>query len=726
MSALAIETIAGCGVSGNSDGDALKGGFGVLEAIAVGSDGSIYVADQTHHKIRKIENGIITTIAGCGQRGLQDGPALEAKFNFPTGLAVARDSTLYIIESNNRVRKLKDGVVSTFAGTDLLGWTGAIKNIDGPALEAQFSGLMGIALDPCDDSIMYLTEYSPHRIRMIQDGKVSTVVGTGVAQWRDGPVASALINGPHSIAVGLDGAVYFSDFGNHRIRMIKDGMVTTIAGSGVAGFLDGPALKAQFKFPRGVIVDADNNVIVADMMNHRIRVIKDGMVSTYAGGNAALFLDGPISKALLHSPGSIALDPDGTLLIPDFVNYRVRAIFNSGFVPIAAMGNPGPSLTKSLDVDTDAILSINGREIKIHQALFNARCPAILNSSARFLPIDDESLRQFTGFVYSDRLQNGLHAKTLFGLSYLFKAATMMEKSHVCLTQLHELKLGDPALPTVDDLVSLYCYCLELSPFEEGQKVVRKLLQRNRSALSPLMKQMPQLLGKFEDYLLDLMALVVMDDPPVSLVHQEASSNSFFSLETALQRLHETRNKDGDFDIVVSGHEPQRVHAFVLYSTWPYFAHMMDAGMRETSQRRLTLPPPDEDGGMHPDALSLILEIAYTKKFEVGKLSNELALSLLSVAGLYLQGHETNSADNIFRKLIHSAEKKVLLGIDQKTCIDIFKAATDLQIYNAAQKAKEVIVANFKSIIADPANEKKLKALPSELQCQILWKVVGK
>jgi hypothetical protein len=289
--------------------------------------------------------------------------------------------------------------------------------VDGPALECKFNGLMGIALDPRDQSTIYVTEYSSHRIRVIQNGQVSTVAGSGMAQWRDGPVSSALLNGPHSLAVGLDGAIYFSDFGNHRIRMVKDGIVTTIAGSGIAGFADGPALKAQFRFPRGVIVDANNNVIVADMMNHRIRVIKDGVVSTFAGTNAAMFVDGPIPKACLHSPGSLVLDRNGTLIIPDFVNLRIRAIFSSGFSPIEAVARPGPSLINSLDVDTDGVLNINGHEEEIHQALFTARCPAILTSSSRFLPIDERSIRLFKEIIYSDVLDTDMHCRTLFGLS---------------------------------------------------------------------------------------------------------------------------------------------------------------------------------------------------------------------------------------------------------------------------------------------------------------------
>jgi hypothetical protein len=303
----------------------------------------------------------------------------------------------------------------------------------------------------------------------------------------------------------------------------------------------------------------------------------------------------------------------------------------------------------------------------------------------------------------------------------------MADKATLCLARIHDLAIGEPALPSVNDLVSLYCYSLELSSFEEGQQIVRYLLQRNRSALSPLMKNLPQLLGKFEDHLFDFMALVVMDDPPATLTrNQSLVPVCSPSLEIVLQRLFDTREKDGTFEIVINGCPPQRVHSFVLYSRWSYFRHMIDAGMREASQRSLKLPSVDADGGMHPEVLTLILEVAYTMKFDADKLSEDLSLSLLSIAGLYLQGYENHSSDNVFQKVIHAAKKKILNGINPASCVRIFKAASDLQLDTAAQRAADVIVANFQSLIADSGHESTLKALPTALQCQILWRVVGK
>ncbi|MFJ8470943.1 hypothetical protein ACIRD5_03280, partial [Kitasatospora sp. NPDC094011] len=236
----------------------------------------------------------ITTVAGTGPAAFagDNGPAVAAQLNRPIGLAVDGAGTLYIADcSNHRVRKVTtDGRIGTLAGTGAAGFSGD----NGPAALAQLNQVRGLAADSA--GTLYIADAANHRIRRItKDGRITTLAGTGVAGFggNGAAAASAQLNYPLAVAVDSAGVVYFSDYSNNRVRKVTaDGRISTVAGTGAAGFGGdgGPADKALLNYPRGLVVDAAGTLYFSDGGNNRVRkVTADGRISTVAGTGAAGF-----------------------------------------------------------------------------------------------------------------------------------------------------------------------------------------------------------------------------------------------------------------------------------------------------------------------------------------------------------------------------------------------------------------------------------------------------
>jgi len=172
---------------------------------------------------------------------------------------------------------------------------------------------------------------------------VRTIAGDGTGAFLDGSGTSAKINGPFSGVVDGSGNLYFTDSLNNRIRkMTYAGVVSTIAGSGVQGFLDGTGTAARFYYPAGITIDSSGtNLYVADLENHRIRkiVISTGAVTTLAGSGATDFLDDTGTAAKFNKPGGITIDSSGNLYVADAFNHRVRKIVISTGVVTTLAGD---------------------------------------------------------------------------------------------------------------------------------------------------------------------------------------------------------------------------------------------------------------------------------------------------------------------------------------------------------------------------------------------------
>jgi sugar lactone lactonase YvrE len=335
-----IRTVAGntTGFSGD-EGPALSAGLSFPVDVAADALGNIFIADRGNFRVRHISpDGVIHSAAGVSDDG---GPANAAQLNYPNGIAVDAAGNLFIADTDSqRVRKISpDGIITTVAGNGTSGFRGD----GGPASLAELSYPAAVAV--AGDGHLYIADTRNQRIRRVTpDGIVTTIAGNGLAGFTgDGGVASlAQIDEPHGVAVDGSGNLFIADTNNQRVRKVStDGIITTIAGNGTTGFSGdgGPAVSAQLASPFGLAADSAGNVFFADSSNSRIRrVSADGVISTAAGsGKYGFGGDGGAAPlALLASPVGVALDGAGNLFIADTDNQRIRKVSPEGIISTVA------------------------------------------------------------------------------------------------------------------------------------------------------------------------------------------------------------------------------------------------------------------------------------------------------------------------------------------------------------------------------------------------------
>jgi sugar lactone lactonase YvrE len=317
-----VSTIAGTGHPGVEDGKADKASFSDPFGIAIDKNGNVIVADAgKSNRLRRIDqDGDVKTIAGS-EEGFRDGDALRAQFNTPSGIAIDKKGNVIIADtSNNRIRKLSaDGrTVTTIAGS------GAVGFKDGAAAEAEFDGPMGVAVDK-RGNIFVADAYNDCIRKISDDGEVTTFAGGGSTGYADGAPASALFDTPSGIFTDRVGNIYVADTGNDAIRKItSEEVVSTIAGGP-----DGEVGPGQLNLsqPVGIVISHDGFVFISDQGKGRIvRVSPDGAASVYVGKGTG-FSDGVGYEARFNAPGGIAIDREGNLYVADSANYLVREVF---------------------------------------------------------------------------------------------------------------------------------------------------------------------------------------------------------------------------------------------------------------------------------------------------------------------------------------------------------------------------------------------------------------
>ena len=347
-----ITTIAGSGERGFSgDGDpATEARLRSPTGVAVDGAGNLYIGDSGNHRIRKVDSsGLISTIAGTGERGFggDGGPAVQAQLAIPRGLAADGAGNLFIADwLNHRIRKVDAaGTITKFAGGGEITFSGD----GGPAGGAQLRSPSGVAADGAGN--LYIADRNAYRIRKVDSaGVISTIAGTGEVGFGGdgGPATEARLTYPGGVAADGAGNLYIAEDSDHRIRKVDSaGVITTIAGTGERGFGGdgGPAVQAQFTYPRGIAADSAGNLYIADTLNSRIRKVDSaGVITTIAGtGERGFGGDGgPAVQAQLAFPNSVAIDGAGNLYFADQGNHRIRMVDFSGTIStIAGTGEPG-------------------------------------------------------------------------------------------------------------------------------------------------------------------------------------------------------------------------------------------------------------------------------------------------------------------------------------------------------------------------------------------------
>jgi hypothetical protein len=282
----------------------------------------VYVADDATNIVHMITpSGNISTVAGTGVAGysLDGGLANAAALDNPGGLATGPDGSLYIADvSSNRVRRISGGIITTVAGTGLPGYSGD----GGPATNAQLTRPVALATDSSGN--LFIADADSVIRKVALDGTISTVAGDGTAGFSgDGVAATAThLNWPGGLAADQYGNLYIADTNNSRIRKVDaNGIITTVAGTGVAGFQgDGiPATAVQLYSPGSVAVDTAGNIYIADMIGERVRLVTtDGLIHTIAGGAVVGAGEGAPATEASISPWGMTLDPGGNIYFLDF------------------------------------------------------------------------------------------------------------------------------------------------------------------------------------------------------------------------------------------------------------------------------------------------------------------------------------------------------------------------------------------------------------------------
>ena len=355
-----ISRVAGTGQYGYSgdNGPALKATFGGAYGLAVDRSGNLYIADANNGCIRKVSTaGIITTVAGNGTLGYSgdNGPATAAQLNEPYAVAIDASGNIFVADTyNNRIRKISTaGVISTVAGTGSLGFNG--DHI--PATQANIWSPDALAVDAAGN--LYVGSAADYRVRVVStDGMITTIAGNGIAGFGGdgGPATSAPLFGWfNGVAVDPAGNVYFCDAS--RIRKVSKGIISTLAGGGMG---DGGAAPLAGSVSTGFLaIDTGGNVYLSSGINNRVRRISAaGTISTVAGtgefGNTGD--GGPAVSARLAQPSGIAIDASGNLFIANVGNHTVRKVNIAGTITTIAgagfqgyFGDNGPATAAYLN-----------------------------------------------------------------------------------------------------------------------------------------------------------------------------------------------------------------------------------------------------------------------------------------------------------------------------------------------------------------------------------------
>jgi uncharacterized protein (TIGR03437 family) len=303
----------------------------LLAPASIGLDaaGNVFFADPHDHRVRRIgSDGVIRTVAGSGESGYSGdgGLATETSLNQPSGLAVEPAGSFYVT-CNDRIRRIDpSGRITTAAGSGQLGYSGD----GGLAINARINFPRGLAVDA--GGVLYIADTSNHRVRRVdRAGVITTIAGNGEQGYLGNGIAatSARLDSPWGVAVDSAGNVYIADSANHRVRKVSPaGVITDFAGSGERGHDGdgGPATRARLDSPSGVAVDGAGNVFFTSYRYVR-RVSADGAIWTVAGNGEVTFSgDGDVATRAGMQPTRLATDGGGRVYLSDMANYRVRRL----------------------------------------------------------------------------------------------------------------------------------------------------------------------------------------------------------------------------------------------------------------------------------------------------------------------------------------------------------------------------------------------------------------
>lgn len=335
-----VSTYAGSGPTGLDQGGRVDGPIETAKfqhplSLVIDDSDTIFVADYHGQYIRRIRNGQVDTIAGSGNLGYLDGPALNAKFKYPTFITLLGSKIIVTEANSGSVRYVDNDTVGTFAGYGQEGF------FNGPVNVAKFKYTQG-AVSLHDGSVVVCDVYNQCLRKIDTHGVVTTFAGDRNQGSDDGDLLSASFYYPVGPTIDTSGIIYVCDSMNYTIRRIDKGKVTLFAGSLIQGYKDGQRLQAEFGRLHDTYIDNNGNIFVAESWNYRIRkILPSGFVKTIIGNGNPGLTDGWGLTAQLNHAGGMAKDSKGNLYIGDSYNQRIRkAVFSESGGLLINNGDP--------------------------------------------------------------------------------------------------------------------------------------------------------------------------------------------------------------------------------------------------------------------------------------------------------------------------------------------------------------------------------------------------
>ena len=442
--------------------------IGWITALAIDVDGTVFISTSTAIYTLSPAGRLALLAGSRSEKGHTDAEGPEARFHDPRGLCVSINGSLLVADRNNHcLRRVSlHGTVTTVAGSGKLGMA------DGACANAKFDEPYGIVVDLRDgQGTVYVTDYNNHCIRAVSDGAVSTLCGSlqGEEGWADGEGAEARFRHPTGMALDMDGNLIVADSGNHCIRKVMlDGSsacVSTVAGSrggGVAGngFADGGE-GSLFNEPQAVVVDGQNNILVADRLNHRVRMITNERTCvTLAGSSEQDKVDGNGASARFGLPWRLAIDQRGRLLVADALNTDCLRVVEAALSPPLRLAvQPTIGNLSALQEDlgkllgdtalADVTFTVDGQRFHAHRCVLVVRSPyfkALIESGLQeeasraagkdivIKEVSAGAFRVLLRFVYTHKLPEmedcgeGLEAGEMAGAADRFQALELYER----------------------------------------------------------------------------------------------------------------------------------------------------------------------------------------------------------------------------------------------------------------------------------------------------------
>lgn len=340
-----ITTVAGTNGSGFSGdgGIATIARLNSPAGVAMDVSGVLFIADSGNNRIRKVDtDGMITTVAGTNNAGYSGdgGPATNADLFTPSGVAVDASGNLFIADSqNNRIRKVDTGgIITTVAGTNSLGFSGD----GGPAMTARLNSPSSVAVDASGN--LFIADYGNNRIRKVNtNGVITTVAGTNSSGFSgDGGTATiARLNSPSCVAVDVFGNLFIADYGNIRIREVDtNSIITTVAGVGSSGtWADGRPATNVVVNPYGVTVDFCGNLLIAERQSDLVRKIGNTQGPALALNNVSVANAGNYLVVVTGSDGSVTSNV-ATLIVANSPLVYGTALDSDGSVTLSFLSQP--------------------------------------------------------------------------------------------------------------------------------------------------------------------------------------------------------------------------------------------------------------------------------------------------------------------------------------------------------------------------------------------------